>query len=86
MSEKLCVKCSSSEIFPEGIYCKELDRWVGRCSEQQCVLEPCCGKRLYYDGDMGDKQAFCDERENFVSREFYCYRYEESDCWEGEEA
>lgn len=38
MSEKLCVKCSSSEISPEGIYGKELDRWVGKCSEQQCVL------------------------------------------------
>lgn len=39
MSKKLCVKCSSSEISSEGIYCKALDRWVGRCSEQQCVLE-----------------------------------------------
>ena len=37
----------------------------------------CCGKCIYYNGDMRDKQAFCDEREDYVPRKFYCYRYEE---------
>lgn len=45
----------------------------------------CCGNCFYYNGDMSDKQAFCDEREDYVGRQFYCYRYEEKDYPEGEE-
>lgn len=48
------------------------------------VEEFCCGKCIYYNGDMRDKEAFCDEREDFVSRSFYCYRYKESGELEGE--
>lgn len=49
------------------------------------VEEFCCGKCFYYNGDMRDKDAFCDEREEYVSRKFYCYRYKESEELEGEE-
>lgn len=37
----------------------------------------CCGNCIYYNGDMTDKQAFCDEREDYVQKGFYCYRYSE---------
>lgn len=39
MDKQLCTQCSSSEISEEGIYCKVLNRWVGRGSEQHCVIE-----------------------------------------------
>lgn len=40
-------------------------------------IEKCCGRCVYYNGDMRDKNAFCDEREEFVSRGYFCYRYYE---------
>lgn len=36
---KKCAKCEDSFIGEEGIYCERLDRWVGRSSEQSCVIE-----------------------------------------------
>ena len=36
---KKCTKCEDSFIGEEGIYCKRLDRWVSRSSEQSCVIE-----------------------------------------------
>ena len=45
----------------------------------------CCGKCLYFNGDMSDKQAFCDEREDYVSKDFYRYRYEEDEAKEQKE-
>ena len=36
---KKCAKCEDSFIGEEGIYCERLDRWVGRSSEQICVID-----------------------------------------------
>lgn len=41
------------------------------------IEEFCCGKCIYYNGDISDKSAFCDEREDYVPCKFYCYRYME---------
>ena len=36
---KKCEKCEYSFIGEEGIYCERLNKWVGRSSEQKCVIE-----------------------------------------------
>lgn len=40
-------------------------------------VEPfCCGNCAWYDGDMEDTMPqFCNEKEDYVSKNFYCYKY-----------
>ena len=46
----------------------------------------CCGTCLYFNGEIGDGEQFCDEREAYVHENGYCSWYvgrtqnRQSDC------
>lgn len=35
----------------------------------------CCGNCIYFNGEIGDNEQFCDEKEEYVHEEGYCYRH-----------
>ncbi len=39
------------------------------------MRKDCCGNCMYFNGDIGDGDQFCDERETYVHEEGYCYRH-----------
>lgn len=39
------------------------------------MRKDCCGNCMYFNGEIGDGEQFCDERETHVHEEGYCYRH-----------
>lgn len=44
--------------------------------------DACCGNCLWYNGDLTDKQSFCDDREDYVSVDHFCYKYTREDYFD----
>lgn len=39
------------------------------------MRKDCCGNCTYFNGEIGDGEQFCDERELYVHEDGYCYRH-----------
>ena len=42
-----------------------------------------CGNCIFFNGDETDERQFCDEREEYVSNGYYCFRFKvKNSFWE----
>lgn len=73
--------------FEDRLYCTHIGReaWgyieyektlsLDDAKKYELIPGNCCGNCTYFNGEIGDGEKFCDERELHVHQEGYCYRH-----------